>query len=145
MLDAAKATWDQIVPHNVILGTAVRRALRWFVDPYDPDVVYVLNSDGVKVSDDGGQGWFVDPGLTMTLTAGGKLSISASLMQDMLFLSGERQTRFVFGTAGVVCTIDFGITWFPVSTSIALPGRPESGFFDPLSDQTVRALYVECE
>ncbi|HZI82440.1 MAG TPA: hypothetical protein VFF44_00910, partial [Casimicrobiaceae bacterium] len=27
----------------------------------------------------------------------------------------------------------------------ALPGRPESGFFDPLTDPTDRALYVECE
>lgn len=49
------------------------------------------------------------------------------------------------GTAGVFCTMDFGIFWFPVLNSIALPGRPESGFFDPLSDQTDRAFYVECE
>jgi hypothetical protein len=29
--------------------------------------------------------------------------------------------------------------------SIALPGRPESGFFDAISDPNDRALYVECE
>ena len=30
-----------------------------------------------------------------------RLTISASLLQDMQFMRGERQTRFAFGTAGV--------------------------------------------
>src|SRR5438046_9434072 len=83
--------------------------------------------------------------MTNAITAGGKLTISKSLLQDMQFSRGERQTRFAIVTAGVLCTMDFGIFWFPVLNSIALPGRPESGFFDPLSDQTDRAVYVECE
>ena len=144
-LDAAQTTWNQIVPHKAILGTAVFSALRWFVDPYDPGLIYVLDFQGVKVSPDGGQTWLFDLGMTITVTAGSKLRISASVMQDMLFFRGERQTRFSFGTAGVCCTMDFGATWFSVLNSIALPGRPESGFFDPLSDPTDRALYVECE
>lgn len=144
-LSADKTKWNNIVPNKVTTGTAVNAALRWYVDPYDPDGIYVLDSDGVKVSVDGGESWFFDPVLTNAVTGGGKLSISASLMQDMQFFRGERQTRFVMGTAGVFCTMDFGITWFPVLNSIALPGRPESGFFDPLSDQTDRAFYVECE
>jgi hypothetical protein len=36
-----------------IWGRAVFSALRWFVDPYDPDVIYVLDFQGVKVSPDG--------------------------------------------------------------------------------------------
>jgi hypothetical protein len=76
---------------------------------------------------------------------GGRLAISASLLQDMQFSRGERQTRFAMGTAGVLCTMDFGIFWFPVLNSIARPGRPESGFFDPLSEQTDRAIYGACE
>jgi hypothetical protein len=83
--------------------------------------------------------------MTITVTAGGKLRVSSSVVQDMLFFRGERQTRFSFGTTGVCCTMDFGATWFSVLNSIALPGRPESGFFDPLSDPTDRALYIECE
>ncbi len=63
----------------------------------------------------------------------------------MLFMRGERQTRFAFGTAGVFWTDNFGIEWLPLLNSIALPGRPESGFFDPLSNQFDRALYVDCE
>jgi hypothetical protein len=63
----------------------------------------------------------------------------------MLFLRGERQTRFALGTAGVSCSMDFGASWFSALSSIALPGRPESAFFDSLSDPTNRTLYVECE
>jgi hypothetical protein len=144
-LSPDKTKWNKIVPNNVTIGTAVWAALRWYVDPYDPDAIYVLDWEGVKVSIDGGESWLFDPALTHAVTGGGKLLISASLMQDMQFFRGERQTRFVMGTAGVFCTMDFGISWFPVLNSIALPGRPESGFFDPLSDQTDRALYVECE
>lgn len=144
-LDAGKTSWNKIVPNNVAVGTAVNSALRWFVDPYDPNGIYVLDSQGMKISADGGKNWFFDAGMTNVVTAGGKLTISASLLQDMQFSRGERQTRFAMGTAGVFCTMDFGIFWFPVLNSIALPGRPESGFFDPLSDQTDRAIYVECE
>jgi len=47
-------TWNQVAPHQAILGTAVFSALRWFVDPYDPDLIYVLDFRGVKVSPEGG-------------------------------------------------------------------------------------------
>ena len=143
-LNEAKTAWNQIVPNNTLL-TPVKSALRWFVDPYEPNTIYVLDADGVKVSVDGGSRWDFDARFTRVITVGGKLTISASLLQDMLFMRGERQTRFAFGTAGVFWTEDFGVEWFPLMNSIALPGRPESGFFDPLSDQTDRALYVDCE
>jgi hypothetical protein len=144
-LNEAHTQWDMIVPKIVATGTSVRSALQWFVDPYDPSGIYVLDSQGMKISVDGGDSWFFDTGMTNAITAGGQLVISKSLLQDMQFSRGERQTRFAMGTAGVICTMDFGIFWFPILNSIALPGRPESGFFDPLSDQTDRAFYVECE
>ena len=143
-LNQARTAWNQIVPNNTLL-TPVKSALRWFVDPYEPNTIYVLDQDGVKVSVDGGSRWDLDSRFTRVITADGKLTISASLLQDMLFMRGERQTRFAFGTAGVFWTEDFGVEWFPIVNSIALPGRPESGFFDPLSNQSDRALYVECE
>ncbi len=143
-LNAAATSWDRIVP-DASLSTPVKSALRWFVDPYDADVIYVLDADGVKISIDGGGRWDFDSRYTRVITAGGKLKISASLLQDMLFMRGERWTRFAFGTAGVFWTENFGIEWLPILKSIALPGRPESGFFDPLSDPSDRALYVECE
>jgi hypothetical protein len=143
-LNRAQTSWDLIVPNNSLL-TPVQNALRWFVDPYEPDTIYVLDADGVKVSADGGQSWIFDASFTRVITLGGNLLISASLLQDMLFLRDERPTRFAFGTAGVFWTEDFGLDWFPVLNSIALPGRPESGFFDPLSDPSDRALYVALE
>jgi hypothetical protein len=144
-LDDAHTAWNMIVPKTVGTGTSVGSALQWFVDPFDPEVIYVLDAAGIKVSADGGDSWFFDAAMTNALTGGGKLRISASLLQDMQFSRGERQTRFAMGTVGVICTMDFGIFWFPILHSIALPGRPESGFFDPLSDPSDRAFYVECE
>jgi hypothetical protein len=143
-LNDAHTSWDTIVP-NITLLTPVKAALRWFVDPYEPNTIYVLDADGVKVSVDGGRSWDLDARFTRVITADGKLAISTSLLQDMLFLRGERQTRFAFGTAGVFWTDNFGVEWLPIVNSIALPGRPESGFFDALSDPSDRALYVECE
>ena len=144
-LNPDHTAWNKIVPQFATTGAWVIGALRWFVDPYDPEVIYVLDIEGVKVSVDGGDSWFIDSGMTNALTAGGKLTISPSLLLDMQFSRGERQTRFAMGTAGVFCTMDFGIFWFPILHSIALPGRPESGFFDPLSDPSDRAFYVQCE
>ena len=144
-LNAAQTSWDQIVPRNPTGSVPVGLALSWFVDPYDPDIIYVLDLQGVKLSIDGGVSWFLDVDLTTAVTGAGKLTISASLLQDMVFSPGERQTVFAMGTAGVACTDNFGVTWFPVLNSVARPGRPESGFFDPLSNQSDRAVYVECE
>jgi hypothetical protein len=139
-LSTDESAWDKIAPRG-----AVGAALRWFVDPFDPDTIYVLDYGGVKVSVDGGESFQPDFWLTYVVTAGGKLNVSNSLLQDMLFMRGERATRFAFGTAGVFWTGDFGVQWYTLLNSFALPGRPESGFFDPLTDPTDRALYVECE
>lgn len=134
-LNAAGSKWDKIVTG----------ALRWFVDPFDPDTLYVLDYGGVKVSADGGASFQPDFWLNYVATAGGKLTISGSLIQDMLFMRGERMTRFAFGTAGVFWSADFGVQWYTLLNSFALLGRPESGFFDPITDPADRALYVECE
>lgn len=52
-LSADKTTWNPIVPHPVTIGTGVQSALRWFIDPYDPDDSFVLDNEGMKVSIDG--------------------------------------------------------------------------------------------
>jgi hypothetical protein len=134
-LRADESAWDKIATG----------ALRWFVDPFDRDTVYMLDYGGAKVSVDGGASFQPDFWLTYVATAGGKLSIGRPLIQDMLFMRGERATRFAFGTAGVFWSADFGVQWYTLLNSFAFPGRPESGFFDPLTDPHDRALYVECE
>ena len=62
----------------------------------------------------------------------------------MLFLRTERFTRFAFGSAGIMYTVD-GIEWGALLNSIALGGCPESGFFDGITDPLDRTLYVELE
>jgi hypothetical protein len=143
-LDKASGAWNKFVP-KTLPGSNVSAALRWFVNPYEPNTLYVLDSAGVKVSTDGGASWHLDFWLTYNVTAAGKLQITSSLLQDMIFMRGEEWTRFAFGTAGVFWTADFGVQWYTILNSFAMPGRPESGFFDPISDLHNRVLYVECE
>ncbi len=139
-LDTVANAWTQIVPNP----GQVSYALMWFVNPYDPEI-YVLDNGGVKVSADGGQNWLAHTPMTNALTAGGSLAISGSLLQDMQFCRLEPGTRFAVGRAGVICSMDYGFSWFPVLNSIAVPGIPESGFFDPVSNPFDRAFYVECQ
>ncbi len=61
-LNGTKTAWNMIVPNNT-LATPVKSALQWFVDPYEPTTIYVLDQDGVKVSADGGGSWFLDASL----------------------------------------------------------------------------------
>ncbi|MDQ2824361.1 MAG: hypothetical protein M3R29_02830 [Verrucomicrobiota bacterium] len=143
-LDANSGMWNVIVPGGPT-GRTASFARQFFVDPYNPELIYLVDLDGIKVSLDGGESWLPENSLTRAVTAGGKLSVSSkTLLTDMLFMRGERNTRFAFGNAGVFCTVN-GFEWETVLNSIALPGRPESGFFDPLSDPWDRALYVTLE
>jgi hypothetical protein len=142
--DEGAGAWRTIVPGGPP-GASASFALRFFVDPFRPETVYVVDVGGIKVSLDGGASWQPEPGLTLTATAGGKIiSPSRSVIVDMLFSRGESRTRFAFGDAGALCTVN-GFDWFTVLDAIAIPGRPESGFFDPLSDPSDRALYVAIE
>ena len=79
------------------------------------------------------------------MTGGGKLDLTAGgVVRDMLFLRTERFTRFAFGSAGVMYTMD-GVVWQALINSIAMGGCPESGFFDGITDPLNRTLYVELE
>jgi hypothetical protein len=60
----------------------------------------------------------------------------------MLFVRTERFTRFAFGSAGVMYTVD-GVQWQTLLNAVALGGCPESGFFDGITDPLDRTLYVE--
>lgn len=135
--------WKQIVPGGPP-GRTATFARRFFADPYNPQVVYLLDPSAILVSLDGGESWLQDPSLNEAATAGGRLAMTPSILRDMLFVRGEPFTRFVLGSAGVVGTTD-GFEWRTLLSALALPGRPEAGFFDPVSDPSDRALYVACE
>jgi hypothetical protein len=143
-LDKNANVWKQIVPGGPPGRQAVK-ALSFFVDPYRPEIIYLVDSSGIKVSLDSGDSWLPELALAQAVTAGGKIiGPTATVMSDMLFCRGESSTRFAFGDAGVFCTIN-GFEWITLLDAIAVPGRPESGFFDPLSDPNDRSLYVELE
>ena len=142
--DGGLNVWRKIVPGGPT-GRAATGAISFFVDPFHPEIVYLVDQSGIKVSLDGGESWLPELGLSQSVTAGGKINAqTATVITDMVFSRGEANTRFVFGDAGVFCTIN-GFEWLTLLDSVAIPGRPESGFFDPLSDPSDRALYVELE
>jgi hypothetical protein len=102
----------------------------------------VLDDTAVKVSLDRGASWSVNDSLTRAVTAGRKLTLNPSTaLTDMLFGRGEGRTAFALGHAGVSSTVD-GVEWRTILSSIAMPGLPESGFFDAVSNPLDRALYV---
>jgi photosystem II stability/assembly factor-like uncharacterized protein len=146
-LDAATGTWRTVVPGGPP-GRTAGTARRFYVHPYNPEVVYVLDVGAIKVTPDGGESWLLDASLTAAASAGGRLSLDRDrgpgCLRDMVFVRDEPFTIFALGNAGVSYTLD-GVEWRSLLSSLALPGRPEGGFFDPVGDPLERALYVALE
>ena len=114
-------------------------------------LIYLLDFDRFRVSLDGGVSWIFDAELTKGMSGGGKLSLTSKpngplsgVVRDMLFVRTERFTRFAFGSAGILYTLD-GIQWQTLLNAVALGGCPESGFFDGITDPLDRTLYAEFE
>ncbi len=140
-------TWQRIVPAPD--GSAMQ-ASRFYVDPYDPSRIYIIDQDAIKRSDDAGVTWRRDLSLENAVTENGAFSLFTDLgplvgqgfvMRDMIFDPLERKTRFAVGNAGVFFTLD-GEHWMRLLSSTALPGYPVSAYFDRVSDPSNRALYV---
>jgi hypothetical protein len=139
-LDAATQVWRQIVP-----GGGATSARRFFVDPFNPDLVYILDTNRFRVSIDGGESWMDDVFLTQAMTGARRLVISTTdTLTDMVFLRSDRRQRFALGAAGVMHTID-GVDWRVVYNAIALPGLPESAFYDGITTPREPKLYVSVE
>jgi hypothetical protein len=146
---AGMAAWRQIVPARRIpvwfFGPGIAR--RFFVDPYRPNLLYVLGDDHLYRSEDGGSSWIVDASLEQHLTASGAYPLNVqydtnpddALLRDMQFDAHRPGLRFATGPAGVFYTAD-GIHWNTMLTSIAHGVRPTSIIYDDRSCD--RALYV---
>jgi photosystem II stability/assembly factor-like uncharacterized protein len=143
-----ETSWKRIVPDR--RGRASEARI-FFADPYDSDVVYLLDKDSIERSDDGGQSWRRDDDLDRAVTDRGQYSHDfkflpvwvglVSVLSDMVFDRDERGTRFAVGLAGAFFTVD-GRHWQRLMSSQALPGYPVSAYFDRVSDPSRRALYV---
>jgi hypothetical protein len=145
---AGMTDWQQLVPGPLVRGTPVPAiARRYFVDPYRPSLLYVLDRDHVRRSDDGGATWVVDTPLERALTENGAFPFDIpddgnpgeALVRDMLFDPDRPGCRFAVGPAGVFHTLD-GLRWVALLRSSAMAIRPNNAAYDIAS--CPRALYV---
>jgi len=139
------ANWQQIVPSpsSTPSGKTAAHAYRFYVDPYNPNTIYLLDDSAMKRSDDGGATWQVDVNLDNAVTENHRYAYMAdfSVIKDMVFARGEKATRFVVGNAGVFYTLD-GVNWRRLLSTSAFPSHPVAAYFDNVSDSCDRALYV---
>src|SRR5271163_808861 len=113
-------SWKTLVPATAPTGFAavdVNLAIRFFVSPYLPNLIYVLDMDHVKRSDDGGATWRVDTLLEAQLTWSKQIlfannddspagDFSDLLLTDMKFDSNNPLVRFAVGKGGAFYTAD---------------------------------------
>ncbi|GAB3061635.1 VCBS repeat-containing protein [Micromonospora schwarzwaldensis] len=142
------AAWQQLVP-----GGGAGEARRFFVDPYRPRLLYLLDRDHVRRSDDGGVTWQVDTALEQMLTCGGRIEVDrdedadgqgdhyGGILSDMQFDATDPGRRFAVGLAGAFTTAD-GQHWTRLLDTGALRGRPANCYYDPISNPADPALYV---
>jgi len=65
---AGMASWTKIVP-----GNGASSAVRFFANPYDSNVIYILDTDHIKRSDNAGTSWQIDANLEKQLTSNGRI------------------------------------------------------------------------
>ncbi|MGH9841148.1 MAG: hypothetical protein ACREEM_20535, partial [Blastocatellia bacterium] len=142
------SAWQRIVPAP---DGSAKIAQRFFVDPYDPNRIYIIDENAIKRSEDAGRTWRRDLSLDNAVTENGAFSYrvtsvsltlgEGSVIRDMIFDPSERGTRFAVGNAGVFFTLN-GENWMRLLSTTAIPGSPVAAYFDRISDPENRALYV---
>ncbi len=145
---AGMAAWSPIVP---VAAGAVgpSSAQRFFADPYRPNLLYVLGTDHVYRTDNGGSTWAIDTDLERALTDNGSTTVNvsadpspgAALLRDVIFDPVLPEYRFAVGPVGVFYTSN-GINWKPLLQSCAMPLRPNNAYYDRETNPCIRALYV---
>jgi hypothetical protein len=138
------AAWQQLIP-----GRDANQAKRFFVSPYDPNLLYVIDGDRIKRSDDGGTTWQVDESLERMVTCNGRIPADRDevgdttqvVLSDMQFDPFNPGLRFAVGLAGAFMTTD-GVTWQRVLDTGAMRGLPTNCFFDWSSAPSDPSLYV---
>jgi hypothetical protein len=145
---AGMPAWQQIVPGPPVAGQPVPAlARRFYVDPYRPSQLYLVDMGHVLRSDTRGTTWVVDGPLELAVTENGAFPFESpgdgnpgqALIRDMLFDPHRPGTRFAIGPAGVFQTLD-GRRWTALIRSSAMAMRPNNGVYDFVS--CPRALYV---
>jgi hypothetical protein len=138
------AAWQQLIP-----GGGANQAKRFFVSPYDPNLLYVIDGDRIKRSDDGGTAWQVDESLERMVTCDGRIPAGRDefgdttqvVLSDMQFDPFDGARRFAVGVAGAFMTVD-GVNWQRLLDTGAMRGLPTNCFFDQWSAPSDPSLYV---
>ncbi len=142
------ASWELLVP-----GGGAVQARRFFVNPYDPNVIYIVDVQNVKRSDDGGATWQIDENLEQQLSCNRRIPIGRSefltgqsdfadiVLTDMKSDPFNPTRRLAVGEAGAFFTDD-GVTWIRLLDTAAMRGRPLSCYYDRVSNPADPALYV---
>lgn len=139
--------WKDLVPFGAKGGPEECHA--FFVDPYRPDLLYVLGKLHLWRSEDGGHAWKVDDDLERAVTDNGTYPLALrydghpgdSVLRDMAFDPVEPHYRFAAGTAGVFATVD-GTTWQHLLLSSAAQMKPNGLVYDRVTYPCARMLYV---
>ncbi|MBI4517761.1 MAG: hypothetical protein HY699_18300 [Deltaproteobacteria bacterium] len=145
------AGWDAIVP-----GGGATVAQRFFVNPYDPDEVYIVDTGAIRRSNNARAAaptWAIDTLLDAALNPGGEFSYTCvqttgdinlptrCVLNDVIFDRQEPRIRFAAGLAGVFYSGD-GTNWFRLLDTRALPSRPRALWFDRLTSPGFHSLYI---
>jgi hypothetical protein len=144
---AFRPTWRQLVPATGAPGSVPMIARRFFVDPYRANLIYVLGSDHVYRSDNGGDSWTIDASLESALNENGAFPFAIpndgnpdeALLRDMQFDPRHPGWRYAVGPAGIFHTLD-GQHWSALIRSSAMAMRPNNAVYE--DNGCERSLYV---
>jgi len=138
------AGWQLLIP-----GRGANQAKRFFVSPYDPNLLYAIDGTNIVRSDDGGATWQVDESLQRMVTEDSRIPANRDevgdttqvVLSDMQFDPFNPGRRFAVGTAGAFMTTD-GATWTRLLDTGAMRGLPCNCFFDWVTAPSDPSLYV---
>ena len=142
------ANWQEI---TFTTPAGAMFALGFFVDPYRPQTLYVIDQTSAAIhrSDNGGSTWVRDDALTAAVTENGAFHIplgdsyyeTESIINDMLFDPDDAGRRFAVAYTGAFFTVD-GVHWSRMMTTTALPQHSQMATLDTTSDPCNHALYI---
>jgi hypothetical protein len=138
------AAWQLLIP-----GGGANQAKRFFVSPYDPNLLYVIDGDHIRRSNDGGMTWQLDESLERMVTSDGRIPAGRDefgdttqvVLSDMQFDPFNAERRFAVGVAGAFMTTD-GATWQRLLDTGAIRGLPTNCYFDWAAMPSDPSLYV---